>query len=152
MTRIHPLLPTVLALLSACVLELGPERRPEIRPGLYIAELDSVRVEYEFHADGSFRFAHIIHRRPIITETGEWQYSYVDPQTRFLIEKNVTRRDSSDGSWTERKGLQYKYRIEASKEDEFHLNPGGDTGGGGGGLIFFLVFFGGSGNVVFHRQ
>ncbi len=67
-----------------------------------------------------------------------------------MIESDVARRDlGSDSVWSERTGLRYSYRIEASDPREFHLNPGyGDI------PVILLIpsLLSGSNHVVFHRQ
>jgi hypothetical protein len=89
--------------------------------------------------------------RPTLTETGRWEYRYVGPEERYLIESEVTRRDlGSDLVWRERENLHYQYRIEASSPRTFHLNPGEDNVHGA--FVVLFLFFGGSGHVVFHRQ
>jgi hypothetical protein len=147
MLRAFPLLAMVVV---GCVLDSGEERRPEILPGRYRAAQDSIVAEYEFHADGNFSFVRRVSGRPDLTETGKWEYRYVGPEERYLVESEVTRRDlGSDLVWRERENLGYQYRIEASSPRKFHLNPGDDDFHGGMLLIFLL--FGGSGHVVFHR-
>lgn len=133
-----------------CVLDRGGDRRPEILPGRYRAENGEIAAVYDFREDGSFTFERTESGRPTITETGRWEYRYVGPEERYLVESDVTRRDlGSDSVWHERTGLQYSYRIEASDSGEFHLNPGtGDMPG----FLVILSLLGGSNHVVFHRQ
>lgn len=136
---------------TGCVLDHGEARRPEILPGRYRATQDSVVAMYEFNTDGTFSFERAVSGRTTITETGRWEYRYVSPEERYLIESEVTRRDlGSDRVWRERNNLQYQYRIEASSPRTFHLNPGEyDLHGA---LVLLFLFSSGPDNVVFHRQ
>jgi hypothetical protein len=136
---------------GGCLLDGGEDRRPEILPGRYRAEGDGTTVEYDFREDGSFAFRRTENGRETLTEAGAWEYRYVGPEERYLIESDVTRRDlGSDSLWRERTGLEYRYPIRASDSRTFHLDPG--SSGMHGAMGLFLFFLGGSGHVVFHRQ
>jgi hypothetical protein len=133
-----------------CVLEHSEDRRPEIAPGRYVATNDDISVTYDFRSDSSFTFVRTVSGRQTITESGKWECRYHGPEDRFLVESEVIRKDfASDGTWIEKTGLQYNYRIVASSSKEFHLDPGATDLPG---LFTLLLIFAGSNHVVFIRQ
>jgi hypothetical protein len=133
-----------------CVLDPGPERRPEILPGRYRASEGGIQLEYDFRSDGSFTFARTESGKTTVTGTGRWEYRYVGPDERYLIETAVTQRVlESDSAWHTSDKLDYKYRIPASSPEDFHLDPGSE--GELPAFLMFFLFFTGSGHVVFHR-
>lgn len=135
--------------LSGCILNPGEERRPEILPGQYQTSSGTVLAVYDFRADGTFVFKRFEASQLTLTEEGKWQYRYVDPDTRYLDEIEVTRKDLiSKDTWSTQENVNYSYAIVASSEKKFVLNPGS---GDGHGFIALLTLFADS-YVHFYRH
>ncbi len=132
-----------------CTLDSGENRRSEILPGRYQAANENGRAVYEFRSDGTFSFQRYDSAQLTITEEGKWLYRYLNPDTRYLDEIEVTRKDlASTGTWNTQDHLNYSYTIDASSEDEFVLNPGSVDGPG----ILVLVSLFSDTDVHFIRQ
>ncbi len=135
--------------LFGCILDPGEERRSEVLPGKYQADNDVAVAIYDFHSDGTFEFKRFEGTKLTITEEGKWRYRYIDPDTRYLDEIEVTRKDLvSDDTWQTQENVNYSYAIFASSENEFVLNPGSGDGHGFFGLLMLFA----DTNVHFHRQ
>lgn len=134
--------------LSGCILDPGEARRPEILPGRYQAESGSETAIYDFHSDGTFVFKRFESGLLTYTEEGMWSYRYVDPETRYLDEIEVTRKNlvaqvTSDTL----KVAKFSYAIAASSKEEFVIKPSLPDGLG----IFVIFVLIADTNVHFHR-
>lgn len=126
--------------ISACVLDRGPERRSEILPGRYEANGNSNSIYAVFNADGSFTSERRNGGTVVWQDSGHWEYQYVDPEKRFLVESNVkTRYFNSDGTYRDTFQGTHSFLIKASSPDQYVLDYEG--GGGGPGFLVLLSLF-----------